>query len=255
MSDLKEGHPLHRNFRTSDGPFVEEIPNPPSREGLAELRESGSSQFSAQGLEDMKRQIPSGRLIVVDLREESHGFVDGNPISWRGEINWPNMGKSLKWINQDESQRLDGLRQSKGQNVKAQSEEEVCREAGAGYVRIPVTDYCRPEDRDVDQFLTFTASMPQDSWLHFHCKAGRGRTTTFMAMYDMMKNAKKVSLEDIVARQRLLNGVNLLAHKEQGDPKRLTSEMRGQFVKDFYDYCKSNDDGFKTTWTQWKNSQ
>lgn len=39
----------------------------------------------------------------------------------------------------------------------------------------------------------------------FHCEAGEGRTTAYMAMYDMMKNPD-VSLKDILYRQHLLGG-------------------------------------------------
>ena len=47
------------------------------------------------------------------------------------------------------------------------------------------------------------------SWLHFHCLAGYGRTATFMAIYDMMKNPD-VGLSDIVYRQSMTGGENLL---------------------------------------------
>ena len=42
---------------------------------------------------------------------------------------------------------------------------------------------------------------------HFHCKEGIGRTTTFMIMYDIMKNYKEVSLNDIIKRQYLPSGI------------------------------------------------
>lgn len=40
---------------------------------------------------------------------------------------------------------------------------------------------------NIDEFIKLYKSLPKDAWLHFHCEAGKGRTTTFLAMYDMMK--------------------------------------------------------------------
>ena len=54
-------------------------------------------------------------------------------------------------------------------------------------------------------FVQLVNSELKDNWLHFHCKQGIGRTTTFMIMYDIMKNAKEVSLDDIVKRQVALS--------------------------------------------------
>jgi hypothetical protein len=79
-----------------------------------------------------------------------------------------------------------------------------------------------------------------------------GRTTTFMAMYDMMKNSKKVSLEDIMERQELLGGVKLL--KPVGG-KESESQKRSDFLRQFYQYTKENNDNFKTSWSQWLNSK
>lgn len=56
-------------------------------------------------------------------------------------------------------------------------------------------------------FITFVNNQPENSWLHFHCKAGIGRTTTFMIMYDIMKNCNDVSLYDIITRQVILSKI------------------------------------------------
>jgi Protein-tyrosine phosphatase. len=120
------------------------------------------------------------------------------------------------------------------------------------YIRVTVTDTERPEDDMVDYFVKKVRKLPEDTWLHFHCKAGMGRTTTFMAMYDMMKNSKKVSLEDIMERQELLGGVKLL--KPVGG-KESESQKRSDFLRQFYQYTKENNDNFKTSWSQWLNSK
>ena len=46
------------------------------------------------------------------------------------------------------------------------------------------------------------------------------RTTTFMVLYDMLRNATRVSLEDIVSRQKILShGYDVLQPAERGNRK------------------------------------
>ena len=67
-----------------------------------------------------------------------------------------------------------------------------------GYCRFPTTDHVRPRDTEVDAFVAFASTLPTDTWLHFHCRGGDGRTTTFLVMHDTMHNAPGVSIEDIL---------------------------------------------------------
>lgn len=66
-----------------------------------------------------------------------------------------------------------------------------------------------------------------------------------MVIYDMMHNAKRVSLEDIILRQHLLGGANLF---RQYDPlywKYPLAKERELFIRKFYKYAVKNLDGFK----------
>lgn len=116
------------------------------------------------------------------------------------------------------------------------------------YIRIPVTDKEKPSDDMVDYFVQFVQSLPQNTWVHFHCEEGLGRTTTFMAMYDIMKNAKKVNLEDIMNRQVLIGGQDLLDNKINTSTN---AKERAEFIKKFYEYSLQNNNNFKITWSQW----
>lgn len=127
-----------------------------------------------------------------------------------------------------------------------QTEEELAKSLGMSYLRITVTDHEKPLDDQVDLFVESVRNLPQDTWLHFHCRGGAGRTTTFMAMYDMMHNANNVSFEDIMKRQNLIGGSDLLKSEDKDE-----SQDRSDFMNKFYDYCKENQDGFQTSWSQW----
>lgn len=248
---------LPKNFRkTTDSSKIKDIDKSVNLEGLNKLNISGSGQFSEKGLalakENIGEKVP---ITVVDLREESHGFLDGNAISWTDEHNKANKGLVESQVITDENQRLKKLSEEKTVTIKnnildvknVENEESLVKRHDMSYVRIPVTDKEAPSNEAADEFIGFVKTLPESSWLHFHCRAGKGRTTTFMAMYDMMKNAKNVSFEDIIKREFLLGGENLLKHTTIENIK----GTRPKFLKNFYEYCKANNDNFNTSWSQW----
>jgi hypothetical protein len=205
------------------------------------LRASGSRQLDVDPfiavLEIVAPKVQrGGKLYIVDLRQESHLFFDGWAVSWYTDKDWSNVGQSLAWIRNDEDQRA---KISRGKTVQifcidddsnvptgydevpvelAGTEEELMKEISAkelSYQRIPVTDHCRPTHEAVQAFITLCKKVnPSDDWLHFHCHGGDGRTTTFLAMYDMFCWAKAgmkppASLDYFVNRQCSLFPYNL----------------------------------------------
>lgn len=184
--------------------------------GLDKLNMSGSAQFSESALSLIKDSIPSKfSIIAVDLRQESHGFINGIAVSWKNSNNSANKGLSLSEVLSTENKLLESIKLGTPvtfHNTKetivpksVQSELELTKSKKIGYIRIPVTDGEVPTDDMVDYFIDFVNKLPNNAWLHFHCKAGIGRTTTFMIMYDIMKNYKDVSLNDIIKRQVVLS--------------------------------------------------
>ncbi len=225
--------------------------------GLANLNASASGQFSENGLILIEQSIGNAMpIIIVDLRQESHGFINGVAISWVDNHNKANKGLTKEAVLSDESTRLQSILLNKPIYIgnktlipkKIENEKKLVESYGMSYMRIPVTDKEIPNNDMVDYFIKFVNSLLPNTWLHFHCKAGVGRTTTFIVMYDIMKNAKNVSLQDIMDRQVLLGGKNLL-RDEQLSMNR--SEQRAKLIKRFYRYCFENNDNFKTTWSQW----
>lgn len=241
---------------------------------LEDLKASGSSQYSAEELKNVQENLQQEHLILVDLRQEAHGFVYGIPISWYGEHNWANLGKSPAEIAAEESRLLTNLSKereavlykklkmdkrtgilvaAKQENVEiseVDSEQKLAERLGIGYFRLPVTDHRRPLDGDVDRFIGFIRELPANTWLHFHCEAGHGRTTTFLAMYDMLLHAKRDVLEEIIARQQEAGGIDLFASSKR-DWRRPYDEERIAFLKRFYEYCRQNEDHYATSWSEW----
>jgi inositol hexakisphosphate len=275
--DLKLAKSLPRNFRTTDEPLKGDNGEAsPAATGLSELRASGSGEFTPEGLKLLLART-RGAVTVFDLRQETHIFVNDRPLSWYALRDWANVGRSQSEIQADEAARVASLKRGSkidvrpGQPVKhgdansvppqqlsverASIERNVVEPGGASYVRITVTDHTRPLDDEVDRFILAVHALPENAWAHFHCEAGLGRTTTFMVLYDMLRNANRVSLEDIVRRQKILShGYDVLQPDEPGNWKAPYTADRIDFVRAFYDYARANPNGQPQLWSDWLKS-
>jgi inositol hexakisphosphate len=265
-------------FRTTRDPYKEAAANQPSREGLDRLNASGSGTFAEEALLKIKKAIPAPRVTVVDLRQETHGFVNGLSVSWWSERNAANKGKTRQQVLDDEKERLAALKkpglitavllavdddkkvikQLTPIDVKVQriaSEQELCEANGLQYQRILVTDREAPDNAEVDRFVKLVSTLPADQWLHFHCEHGSGRTTTFMAIYDMMRNARKVSLNDVLRRQWLLGGADLFTDPPQDSWRYPGAVARRHFLEKFHAYCQATAPDFEQSWSSWLAEQ
>jgi protein-tyrosine phosphatase len=276
LLSTKDSPTLPRNFRTT----WDIVPACYDNTGLRDLNMSGSGQFSVSQLSVMidyltRFGFSPSQIVIVDLREEPHAFINGDAVRWYAQDTWWTHGYPLKMVLSDEQRRLDALsigqvisvshigRKNKaGQiaDLSAQSckirslltEAQIVSAAGATYVRIPVTDHTKPDDEDVDQFLDLVKKLPPRAWVHFHCHAGRGRTSTFMILYDMVRN-RKLPREGIIDRQTQLAGALDIRLLSQGPKayKNANEIKRYAFIKAFYEYLNAADGYGVSSWTKW----
>ena len=275
--DPKLAKSLPRNFRTTDDPLeVNTGQEIPADTGLIDLRASGGGEFTADGLKLLLGRT-RGPVTIFDLRQETHIFVNGLPISWFATHDWSNVGRTHDEIEADEAARVKSLKagskivvhpgagikkpgvtSSAPENVTvehASMEREVVEANRAAYVRLTVTDHARPLDEEVDRFISAIHTLPENGWAHFHCEAGRGRTTTFMVLYDMLRNATHVSLNDIARRQQLLGyDYDVLRPADPGNWKAPYTDDRIAFIRAFYDYARANPGGRPQLWSEWLKS-
>ncbi|KAL8773801.1 MAG: hypothetical protein Q9203_004382 [Teloschistes exilis] len=151
--------------------------------GLKELLMIGIEQFSEPKLAALLESIRSHPFlpknsVVVDMREESHGFVNGEPISVYGQHNWDNVEVAAFGIPQMEIDKLSNLASKRSglfeipqrktitknteilaplqvdpKTPRVESEEELLKRVapeGTRYFPFPVSDHARPDDRQVE---------------------------------------------------------------------------------------------------------
>jgi len=57
--------------------------------------------------------------------------------------------------------------------------------------RVPISDEKKPEDKDIDQLIGQFRAVDDSTEVVFNCQAGRGRTTTGMTIFDMLRRGKE----------------------------------------------------------------
>ena len=250
---------MPRNFRWMTDDWQNDARGrEPTRDGLDDLHASASGQPSQAALKTLydtlhEREF-NAKIFIVDLRQESHGYANSLPVSWHIEHNAANAGKTAAEVERDESERLRNLRgvettfQPLGNADKQafkpvtivprfmSTERDESEQVGFTYVRFAAADMQFPAPDVVDEFVEFVASLPSNAWLHFHCQAGHGRTTTFLVMYDVLRNPQ-LSLEEICRRQYLLGGSNILLEPEGDDWYAKMSRDRAKKIRLFYEYA------------------
>ncbi|GKX66685.1 fused DSP-PTPase phosphatase/NAD kinase-like protein [Inconstantimicrobium mannanitabidum] len=225
--------------------------------GLNELNISGSQQFSKNNLSILLKNIGTNLPItIIDLRQESHGFINEFPVSWENKRDNANTGLSVSQITMRERSLLKDipLNQPLTFTNKPEvtvipkttfDEQDLVKENNLSYLRLPVTDYELPTNQAIDYFTQFVKKHPRNTWIHFHCKEGVGRTTTFMIMYDIMKNCNLATLDEIIQRQTSLPSF------DTSTIENFSKSNNKDFFSKFYFYCKANGKDLNPSWSNW----
>jgi hypothetical protein len=94
----------------------------------------------------------------------------------------------------------------------------------------------------MDDFIAFARNLPADTWLHFHCQAGKGRTTLFLVVYDFLRNPD-VAEKDVVYRHYLQGGNFMYYQGDDADEKAWKvplAKEKAAMVPLVYQYIQEN---------------
>jgi hypothetical protein len=234
-------------------------------------------------------------LLVVDMREEPHAVVttlgpfDGNRrdvdceycsgvMSWHGRHNWYHPGHSREETLEFERNLVRGLeREWVGTKVKLRKNkktkgrtkfvvqsmkpmESLFKTEKARLLRLPIPDESRPSPETLSLFLALfrnitTLPKHERPWLHFHCKAGRGRTTMAMVLWDLLENGG--TLEMATRRMAAFHGgIDLLKPKMKGTREQIVAVVeRTVFLRTWEEFARVFRRGWEDGWSAWEGER
>lgn len=222
------------------------------------LNAIAGAQFSEKNLEEIKNKFPNEKILIVDLRRESHGFINGEAVSWRTEFDLSNIDKTSAEILKDEKSHFNIIKKDGEVLVNrivekdkkngwysavkpefvvinnVTTEEELAKKNGFEYKRFIIQDHAKPTEEQLENIVNFIKKLPADQKIYVHCAAGKGRTTTFLTIYDIIKNGKNISLEKILERQYKAGGSRLGKIDEEEEWREKQAKEKLEMIKEFY---------------------
>ena len=220
--------------------------------GLRDLKASGGPIINFSKLRK-KLHRARGKIIIIDGMSEEHGYIGNISTTFFG---YDYKGFNLLFF----IRRLIFTNTSKILSKYTNSEAIIAKNFYFDYKHIQIESKFLTPDKCVDEFVSYIDKVPDNMWIYFHCRHGKGRTSMMLAMYDIMKNAPTVALKDIVKRQHLLGSVNLFDTrywKIKGSKaySSKTLEQRKKFIINFYTFiCQRKAGGIKK-WSDWHQAQ
>ena len=234
---------------------------------LEEEGMSGSAQFSVSQFRALAALLRerSGNVWIIDCRQETHGFINGIAVSWCGENNGANRGKTADMIEEEEAglsaligtdvtvhTARDDLPADAGRTLTVetwQTERGLALEEDFGYLRLSCPDHGWPPAEVIDAFIEFASSLDSGAWLHFHCQAGSGRTGAFMTIYEMMRKPDAPA-EDILRHQAETGSGNLV--DRAAPEKSFSQKERCVLARAVSAYIRENHQtGYALKWSEW----
>lgn len=241
------------NYKILDSDSENHLPD--QYRNIKSLNISGSAQFTPSEIPNIIKDINSKDILFVDLRQESHGFINNLAFCYFGDSKTLNYNLGPIDVLKNEKALLSSTiigseaiiyeRSGKAYNIikvkNVSNEEDLILKSKAKYLRLPVKDEGIPSLEIVDDFVNVIKNKPKDLHIHFHCAHGKGRTTQFMVLYQIMNNPDNLSLKEILKYQIDKGGIDLTKIKE-----------RDKFLKKFYKYVKENkDNNYEIHYSTW----
>jgi hypothetical protein len=238
---------VNRNFRTTQDRIssTEQV----DLRGLRDIKASGGAAVHFLDLKRRLSHVKENKLIV-DGMTEFHGYLMGIPTTFLAyqarRYNWKYTVR--RWL-------LTGTQHLCQERVLPES--EAAAQNGFSYINLNVGSRFIPSNEKIDEIIHILQGLPENTWVHFHCHHGKGRTSMMLVMLDIIKNAPTVSLQDIVKRQHLLGSENLLDTTvwARGSYTKEQLEQRRDFITQFYNFICQQKAGGVQRWSDWNTQQ
>ncbi len=226
---------------------------------------SGGGRVNVSQMTRMNKSH-DGPLYVVNLREDDGFYLNKQPINYygmhirNGNFRYHQSTKPRKkWLYSFRKWLHNAPQDIKDLNpADIETESQILDQQGIHYVKFDLARQHFASKWDfIDNAIALFESLPSNTWIHFHCAGGRGRTTTLMIMYDIFRNAKTTSLDDILSHHLCLGGENIQNIHVIPDGSWSKRNLVGRFrlLETFHKYMTSPDGYPHNTWFKWLDEQ
>ncbi|MBA3713729.1 MAG: tyrosine-protein phosphatase [Pyrinomonadaceae bacterium] len=139
------------------------------------------------------RRVPAAAAVVLMLQLASIGVAQGGEPRYRELPNFHQVNARLFRGAQPKQGGIERLREMgvqvvinlRGTDARERAEESEARAAGMEYYNVPLPDFSRPSREQVARVLSIIDDAG-DKTIFIHCKHGRDRTGTIIAVYRIM---------------------------------------------------------------------
>lgn len=257
------------NFGSTNDPFLNKrLKNDCCRnvnkEGLSELNAYGSGLVKYYG--NFKNyykdniQSVNGKLYIVSLLPNDIYYYNDRCLRWYGVGYFnSNLGDPIihREIMKSAYKKLIRLVYGNPPTYdlsQLRTEQEITKELGIEYLMpLKGSGEWLNNDQFIEDTIRFFESLPNNSHLYVHCAHGRGRTTSYLVLYDIFKNAKKIPLKDIADRHYCLGREDVLNTDVwvKGTWTQEALDARKDLMVRFYDFMTDTKGYGHQSWTQW----
>lgn len=154
--------------------------------------------------------------------------------------------------------RPPSLKEMKEHPELLQTEAQILKGMGAHYFSpLKGNDNWLKDQHYMEDVIKFFESLPKDAILYIHCAHGKGRTTTFLVLYDIFLHRKNLTLQQIADRHYCLGREDVMDTQlwDGGSWTEEALQARKNLVERFYQYMTSQDAYPEKPWPQWNDEQ
>lgn len=218
-----------------------------------------SKQALINWLTQNQSLLNNRKTYLIDLRQESHIFISGLPVSIYKNRNSANANLSKAKILNKEQKLVNYLKKLKQVNVSRiteknngypkygdplfidnavlNTEDEIIESInnllslGIYYERFYIQDHSHPSLDELARILDFIESLPDKVNLIIHCRGGRGRSSLFSTLV-LLSKYKNLSVDEVFMIQEDA-GQKIFTKPAKTSWKESTRLLRLNFLRSF----------------------
>lgn len=253
------------NFRSTQDPFPakrlqDNYCRSANTEGLSDLNAYGSGVIYYKDFKEHFKNTPK-KIYLINLLNDDIYYYKDYCLRWYG-IGYMNRdlgeiiftSSPLKVIYKTLIRLVFGSPPSHD-ITQLKTERQIIEELG-GHYYLPLKGHkgWLNNPNFIDDLLRFFESIPDDGLLYVHCIHGKGRTTTFLVLYDIFRNGKKLPLQDITNRHYCLGRENVIDTElwANGTWTQKALNARKNLIEKFYAYMTDPKGYGKKSWAEWR---